>query len=497
MRAIRTRQLFNFSISKNASGVTGSSRAGSFLRDLVNGTDSVDIITIGDSNALSPGGYGYHVAWHRALGMYAGAQMYATPLLPGGNFLNTTTFVSLNADQAPLVGAVLTTSLNGAASGGGLGGTMRQMVRYTSDTAINASATALGFDSTNFTNDDTTMLLKPNNWQWTPCALAAGEQWTSSSGTSNAVWVNKEQPIAYGLAGTGNQVLQYRLVYGTFATGSGSFKLSVFNQSDFSLNQRSSSFQTNTGTAGYSTTPATLDFTTTTTAVGGNMGVYCSWDGANQGAPNAPTGPFAALWMSVTAKNRKGYSVSNLTGSGGRTTSQLADRVEGCDKVLDSFLKEIRDRQMMAGGSGRAIVWLNSGINGPDSSSTWIAGAERIRNRIAARWQTIGGSISNLAFVMSVTHPTTSVASWDSARAAVATGASDWAATNANDAYGVAVFDIASRYSAIKLTNGPAPSGSLYDPTGQAHLLGVAQALNGYDGVVTSCVASLLGSALT
>jgi hypothetical protein len=371
---------------------------------------------------------------------------------------------------------------------------MRQMVRYTSDTAINACATALGFDSTNFANDGTTMLLLPNVWQWTPCALAAGEQWTSPSGNTNAVWVNKEHPIAYGTAGTGTQLLQYRLVYGTFATGSGQFKLSVFNQATFSLNQRSSYISTNTGTAGYSATPATIDFTTTTTAVGGNMGVYCLWDGANQGAGNAPTGPFAALWMSVAAKNRKGYSVSNLTGHGGLGTGGLADRVEGCDKVLDSFLKEIRDRQMMAGGSGRAIVWLNSGINGPDTSSTWIAGAERIRNRIAARWQTIGGSISNLAFVMSVTHPTTSVATWDSARAAVASGANDWAIANANNGYGVSVFDINSKYSAIKLISGPAPSGSLYDGGGQAHLIGTAQVLNGYDGVITSCVSSLLAS---
>ena len=493
MRALRTRQIFDLDASANASGITGSARAGSFLRDLINGVDSVDIITIGDSNALSPAGYGYHVAWHRALGMYVGAQMYATPLLPGGNFLNASTFSGLAADQAPLVGCTLATSLNGAASGGGLGGTMRQMVRYTSDTAINACATALGFDSTNFGTDGTTMLLKPNVWQWTPCALATGEQWTSPTGTTNAVWVNKEHPIAYGTAGTGNQLLQYRLVHGTFATGSGSFKLTAFNKTPFALNQRSASINTNTGTNGYAT--ATLDFTTATTAIGGDMGVYCSWDGVNQGATHAPTGPFAALWMSVAAKNRRGYSVSNLTGHGGLSTTGLADRIEGCDKVLDAFLKEIRDRQMMAGGSGRAIVWLNSGINGPDSSSTWIAGAERIRNRIAARWQTIGGSLSNLAFVMSVSHPTNSVASWDSARAAVASGANDWAIANANNGYGVSVFDIASRYSAIKLISGPAPSGSLYDAGGQSHLVGTAQVLNGYDGVMASCVASLLASA--
>lgn len=494
MRALRIRQIFDLDVSANASGINGSGRAGSFLRDLINGTDSVDIITIGDSNALQPAGYGYHVAWHRALGMYAGATMYATPLLPGGNFLNGSTFAGLSADQASLVGCRLETSLNGAASGGGLTGTLRQMVRYTGDTAINACATALGFNSTNYTNDGTTMLLKPNVWQWTPCALAAGEQWTSTTGTSNAVWVNKEQPIAYGTSGTGNQLLQYRLVYGTFSTGSGSFKLSVFNKNGFTLNQRSSSFSTNTGTDGYSANPATLDFTTATTAIGGDMGVYCSWDGANQGATHAPTGPFAALWMSVAAKNRKGYSVSNLTGHGGLTTTGIADRIEGCDKVLDSFLKEIRDRQMMAGGSGRAIVWLNSGINGPDTSETWIAAAERIRNRIAARWQTIGGSLSNLAFVMSVSHPTTSVPSWDSARAAVASGANSWAIANANNGYGVSVFDIASRYSAVKLISGPAPSGTLYDGGGQAHLIGTAQVLNGYDGVMTSCVASLLAS---
>jgi len=495
MRALRTRQLFNANVSGNPSGLSGSSRAGSFLRDLINGTDSVDIITIGDSNALSPAGYGYHVAWHRALGMYVGAQMYATPLLPGGNFLNSTTFSGLFPDQAPLVGCRLNTSLNGAASGGGLTGTMRQMVRYTSDAAINACANALGFNSNDFGNDGTTMLLKPNVWQWTPCALATGEQWTSPTGTTNAVWVNKEHPIAYGTAGTGNQLLQYRLVYGTFATGSGSFKLTAFNQTPFVLNQRSASINTNTGTNGYAT--ATLDFTTATTAIGGDMGVYCSWDGVNQGATHAPTGPFAALWMSVAAKNLRGYSVSNLTGHGGLSTTGLADRIEGCDRVLDTFLKEIRDRQIMAGGSGRAIVWINSGINGPDTSSTWIAGMERMRNRIAQRWQHIGGSLSNLAFVMSVTHPTTSVASWDSARAAVASGANAWAAGNTNDGYGVAVFDIASRYPAVKLLSGPAPSGSLYDGGGQAHLLGTAQVLNGYDGVMTSCVASLMASTFT
>lgn len=487
-----------FSIAPNnaspsaSTNVYGSTRARQFLRDLVNGTDSVDIITIGDSNALSPAGYGFHVAWHRALGMYAGAQMYATPLLPGGNFLNSTTFSGLFPDQAPLVGCRLNTSLNGAASGGGLTGTMRQMVRYTADAAINACASALGFDSTNLGNDGTTMLLKPNVWQWTPCALATGEQWTSPTGTTNAVWVNKEHPIAYGTAGTGNQLLQYRLVYGTFATGSGSFKLSVFNQNPFALNQRSASINTNTGTNGYAT--ATLDFTTSTTAIGGDMGVYCSWDGVNQGATHAPTGPFAALWMSVAAKNRRGYSVSNLTGHGGLSTTSLADRIEGCDKVLDSFLKEIRERQVMAGGSGRAIVWVNSGINGPDSSSTWIAGMERIRNRIATRWVSTGGSLTNLAFVMSVTHPTTSVASWDSARAAVAAGANQWAINNTSDGNGVTVFDIGARYPASKLINGPAPAGSLYDGGGQAHLIGTAQVLNGYDGVVASCVTSLLSA---
>jgi hypothetical protein len=143
-------------------GLYGSSRASTFLKDVLAGTDSLDIITVGDSNALQPAGYGYHVAWHRALGMYAGAQMYATPLLPGGNFLNSTAFTGLFPDQASLVGCKLETSLNGDASGGGLTGTMRQLVRYTSDTALNSLVTALNLNSTNFANDGTTMLLKPN-----------------------------------------------------------------------------------------------------------------------------------------------------------------------------------------------------------------------------------------------------------------------------------------------------------------------------------------------
>ncbi|MBU6163333.1 MAG: hypothetical protein KGO50_19655, partial [Myxococcales bacterium] len=68
----------------NASCVYGNKRAAQFLQDVVAGRDSLDIVTIGDSNGGN-GGYGYTVGLQRVLGFQYGVDPYATPLLPCGH----------------------------------------------------------------------------------------------------------------------------------------------------------------------------------------------------------------------------------------------------------------------------------------------------------------------------------------------------------------------------------------------------------------------------
>jgi hypothetical protein len=55
------------------------------LRDAVAGTDSIDVLMIGDSNAGS-NEYGYTVGIDRVLGYQYGVDMYATAVMAGGRF---------------------------------------------------------------------------------------------------------------------------------------------------------------------------------------------------------------------------------------------------------------------------------------------------------------------------------------------------------------------------------------------------------------------------
>jgi hypothetical protein len=287
-------------------------------------------------------------------------------------------------------------------------------------------------------------------------------------------------------------------VFGTFNASGGQFKLSVFNMNSFGLNARSSTFiSTQTSGGGYGYKTEKLNFTTQNSA---NPGVYCSWDGANQGAGNAVTGPFACLWHSVIERSKLGYSVNNLIYHGGATGTMLADRIEGMDKNLDLYLKEIRERQIEAGGSGRVIVFVNYGINSdvsPTPGAAWTNAADRIKARIQARWTSIGGSLENVAFMFVPSHavPSGSVSPWDTNRSSVVSAAQTWAITNRNDGSGTCVIDSGVQYSDIKLTKGPSPAGSLYDSGGQSHLNGTTvSGLNGYDAVTGAVFNTMLAA---
>jgi len=164
--------------------------------------------------------------------------------------------------------------------------------------------------------------------------------------------------------------------------------------------------------------------------------------------------------------------------------------------MLDAYLKELRERQIAGGGTGRVLVFLNSGINGTETTTTWPAAAQRIIDRITSRWVLTGGSASNLAFVFTLTHPTTDGAvAWTANRAAVATAANNYAAANGNT-YNLAVVDIAQLMTGLVMSRY-----SMYDSGGQAHLTKVAippaavtTATDGYEAIVQSIVSSLLAS---
>ena len=491
----------------SAVGTYGSNAAGRFLKDLEAGTDSVDILVIGDSNAGFPADNGYSVAWNRVMQFGLRVPNYATPLMAGGP-TNQTQLTTGNSrgDGMWTLGISQRWNAHTEAGGSNTGTTYKQMIQTAAAAPAGEIAglmSWLGFNSTNYNvNDTTNKMLFPMGWMNNPAVVEAGERFTSSFinyvGIANQLVSGFNAfgaEMGFGAAGTGGHALQYRIVYGTFPTA-GSFKPYSFYLGTTGAVLRDSATTSTGGGYGYAT--KAFDVSTFTLASSGNPNRICfTWDGANSAtAADQANGPFACLYQSVIRPNFKGYSVSCLNYYGGLTTTQIAEKVEDCDKMLDAYLKEVRERQIAGGGTGRAIVFCNSGINGTETGATWQAGAQRIIDRISARWTSTGGNASNLAFVFTVTHPTTDAGvTWTANRAAVATAANNYAAAN-GAAYNLVVFDIAATLPGQTMLRY-----SMYDSGGQAHLTKVAippatvtTATDGYQTITSALVTSLLSS---
>ena len=421
----------------NGPAVFGSTRASTFIKDLQTGTDSLDVLVIGDSNG-GQNEYGYTGGTDNALRSALSIQPYSTPLQPGGRFWGASSNFPAGIIFEGMIGVGLYDYGSDDNTAGGAGSTtsLRLMVRCPTDTGNDALKSYLAFDSTNSNITSGTMLIQPNRFMWDPSVVPTDGFYGSPTGTTNLLRINTNSAIV-----SQARSARYRVVHGTYATGTGQFKLLISN--GFTTNYAVGSYvSTNTGSTGYAT--ASLAYSTPATPVNS---LWCTWDGGYNASANSRLvkGPCAILWhsFSVTAK---GYSVTNLTTSSGRSTTQLADRVEGMDKVLDSALKELRERQVLAGGTGRVLVFCNSGVNGAETGATYTNAIARIRDRVAARWVATGGTANQLAFVFSLTaelNPsyTGSGSSWISSRPAVSTTANAYAVTNAGDGNGVSIVD--------------------------------------------------------
>jgi hypothetical protein len=485
----------------------GSTKAGLMLLDAMSGDDSVDIVVIGDSNAGFPADNGYTVAWNRVMQFGLRVPVYATPLMSGGP-TNPSQLTTANSRGDGFWSLGVAQSWNAESNAGGTntGTTFKQMIQST-DTEIVGLRNWLGFNSTNYNvNDTTNKSIFPQGWMSNPAVVEVGQRFTSSF--NNAVMISNQavsgfnafgSELGFGTAGTGGHALQYRIVYGTFPTA-GSFKPYAFYLATTGALLRDSSATSTGGGYGYKT--KWFDISSyTLAAVGSNPTRVCfTWDGANSATTaDQANGPFACLWQSVIRPNVKGYAVSCLNYFGGLTTTQVAEKIEDCDKMLDAYLKELRERQIGnspgSAGTGRVLVFLNSGINGTETTTTWPAAAQRIIDRFRARWVATGGSVDNLAFVFTVTHPTTDGSAWTTNRAAVAAAANDYAVANGNT-YNLAVVDIAQMMTGLVMSRY-----SMYDSGGQAHLTKVAippstvtTATDGYEVICTAIASKLIGA---
>jgi hypothetical protein len=436
------------------SGFAGSDLARNILRTADSNADSVDILTIGDSN-IGFNEYGYAGGIYKA--MQPLCSEYATGILPS----------ALSGGSASFTGTILGDGLtlsyisNNEASASGSGAQIKLLVTEagTNSTAAQIT-TALGM-----------------NLSLLPSVLGDAKTYQgvyldSDINTTTKIWTSaaNKNCIIFGASGcpmnVANASMQSRIVHGKFSTGSGSFKHITWP----TVNSSSSVLTS----GGPSVTTSTWPFTA---PASGSYRV--GWDGFSQGASFYPTGPIAVILQSVIRLSTKGFAHTNVMRDPGKTTTQLADRIEAMDKLLDEYLRESRDRQIAAGGSGNVVVATCSGINGTETASSFIANTQRIVDRVRLRWAAIGGDMNKLAFIVIPTHPVTTVINqWLTDRAAIVSAANAWAATQP----GVCVHDIAVPYpGATILANG------WYDAGGQAHLT-----QTGYSTISANCINTLV-----
>lgn len=488
MRPRPLRRLNDQVLPPAAAGVYGNNAASRFLKDLLAGTDSLDIVCIGDSN-IGSDNYGYTHGFNRVLNYSYGVPWYATPLLAGSCSDGPTN--RSGTDFQP--GVRLRWCGNAQAGATGIVRTLVEASVSSSPVYTYAQnlKTAIGFDTTNY-NSAANRRLPIFQWGvgWYGAYVDDAVTYTSAA-NNNLIELADTHPLNYG-TGTGATALAYRIVAGTFNGGSGQFKLRAANNSTLANLATSANYiSTNTGTNGYATASQIaglqLNFNSPSTTP---TALICSWDGMSSG--NSVTGPFACLYHSIIRQSAKGFSSSTFMYQSGRNPTEIADQLEYSDKLVDSFLQELRERQVSAGGSGRVLVFVNMGIN--DASDVngvnYIASANRIISRIQSRWTTTGGNLGTLAFAFTVTHPTTSAgnANWNTNRPGIASAVNAWATTASGQ---TCVVDLGNYYGSYRLN-----VETMYQTGNQAHLNATTTAQNnGYDAAAGVVISSLLASA--
>ena len=454
--------------------VYGSTTPAQMILDAANGTDSLDVIVIGDSNATFPSNGGYNNAWHRVFNTTLRVPIYATPLFSGGmtNAAAPTAVTSINRDTGGLgIGASST-----AAAVAGSTGTSKMLATSQADANILALTNFLGMSVTGWNNNDktTNTLMFPHGFGANPIVVETAGTFLgtfaqssvqvstfNSAETSTATTWGSE--LVFGTDGAGAGVsLAYRIVYGTFASGSGQFKpRAIWSNSTALASQDSAFTSTNTGTVGYATKSWMIPAQTFSIGSGQKI-LHCSWDGNATGVAST-TGPFASLWNSVVKLGQKGYSVSCLNAFGGLNSALTVSKITNAGKLVDAYLKEIRERQIACGGTGRALVFLNLGINTVEDETTWKTNAEALVTLLSSKWIALGGAAENISYVLTVTHPNTSGA-WLTNRPSISTAANAWGVLNGS-ANNLCVIDINSLYTATQMSKY-----NMFDSGSEAHL---------------------------
>ena len=352
--------------------VFGSGKPSIFISDVIDGTDSLDIIVLGDSNTGSGGKgangfWGYHNGISQAL-TNLGAQIYGTPIYPA----MTDWFDSAPATGFGLQGwrssaYIFSKSASGGLQNGNKTGGATPYAEWTPATVWNR------YGNYGATPD-------PSNESW--AYIASGDTYSQ---VYNAVELAETHPL-----NKNGQTLYHRVRHGQFSASGGSFR------------GRARAY---TGSPVYATGPventqgsnpfALYEYSFTLSS-SPSVYIHVSWSGGATAA-----GPVAIHSHSVYAK-QIGFAVTSHGYFSGGDSDTIRSEMVGIEPngtiwTFRRHLQELRERQIAAGGSGRVLLVMHSGINGNETSADWTKAHGDIRDKYLSAWQTLGYPVDDFA----------------------------------------------------------------------------------------------------
>jgi len=467
MRTLRTRPLFQNN-QVTSVGIYGSNQVASWIRDSVLGTQSLDCLWIGDSNT-GYNGWGWADGWQHGL-CQNGAPMYGSMIwVPYNSQPNlgyrSNVFSSFSAATGVVAGTGGSSGASAALKATFSVGSGSLTVQGTAGTAPDFAdvATARG------TNLSATALwLFMRNIQ---------------TGSASNIDATYPEPMPIGF----NEALIFRAQVNLRSGGTAKFT------------SRWATIETNSGLSQQSTTTVsasgdvwdiythTLGAATrfvypgTTSPANAFGGLQVALDGSGIGANNALK-EGTSLGLCSVYRAIKGTASSIMEYRGGATLTQLAtDITQAKTGFCTTLLKETRERQIAAGGTGRVLICIQGGVNSgdwsPSNPAAAITAVESIKTDIKSAWATLGYPAADLLFLFMVSH---TFDAGDASLTVLRTYAQNYYASSTDTLF-VNLNDIAP-FATITANN-------WYDSGGNAHL---DEATRGYEAISSRIVSNIL-----
>ncbi len=374
------------------SGIYGSSRPSSWLRDARLGVDSVDFLVMGDENAAISGGWTQGFIAGPAL---SGIPMYASPF-----YQTCTNFVPAYASPpqaAPAMSQDLVigvTSINATAASGGstapssgnAAAPAAVKANWNSNPLLSGNGTGLNYGGTLGDGG-----FKFMDFIWQP----SGTFWSS--------WINGIHLNNGSIANcfSASTVCTFRMLYATSGSGA-----SVTVNARAEAPNSTSYGKTLYNLADTAGATAVIEHTRTAGTPPGRM-LFSIADYGGTGGTDRLTGPVGVYGYSVYKPATKGVSATVGHQWGFTGFSQLAAGLARDSLLMKTLMKELRQRQIAAGGTGRLCVVLEGGVY-TDSPASIEADVTAAINDIRADWTSQGFPATDISFLVMVGHPPSS-----------------------------------------------------------------------------------------